>query len=54
MASMDVILAPAVALCSGRSDSTQKLDSPGDLLEGQCHHHAEDWSSLLAEKRGRE
>ena len=39
MASMDVILAPAVALCSGRSDSTQKLDSTGDLLQGQCHHH---------------
>lgn len=28
---MDVIRAPAVALCSGRSDSTQKLDSTGDL-----------------------
>jgi hypothetical protein len=30
-ASRDVILAAAVALCSGSSDSTQKLASTGDL-----------------------
>jgi hypothetical protein len=32
-ASMDVMRAPAVAVCRGRSDSTQKLDSTGDLGE---------------------
>lgn len=32
---MDVIRAPAVAECRGRSDSTQKLDSTGDLREEQ-------------------
>ena len=31
---MDVMRAPAVAVCRGRSDSTQKLDSTGDLREG--------------------
>jgi hypothetical protein len=30
---MDVMRAPAVAVCRGRSDSTQKLDSTGDLRE---------------------
>jgi hypothetical protein len=38
-ASRDVILAAAVALCSGSSDSTQKLASTGDLHNEQHHHN---------------
>lgn len=38
-ASMDVIRAAAVALCSGSSDSTQKFISTGDLHKKRRHHH---------------
>jgi hypothetical protein len=54
MASIDVIRAPAVALCSGRSDSTQKLDSTGDLCEDECRHHQLRMAVGRESKRDRE